>query len=78
MTGVLGVKIQYENPSVKEFKQFMKKIGEEEAFVNVVVGVHIPTKLGLAKGIKHDYEKVTGKKPTNIRTYIEDFKESWI
>lgn len=46
MTGVLGVKIQYENPSVKEFKQFMKKIGEEEAFVNVVVGVHIPTKLG--------------------------------
>jgi len=78
MTEVLGVKIQYENPSVKEFKQFMKKIGEEEEFVNVVVGVHIPTKLGLAKGIKHDYEKVTGKKPTNIRTYIEDFKESWI
>lgn len=78
MTEVLGVKIQYTNPSVKEFREYMKKIGEDEGFVNVVVGVHMPTKLGLAKGIKHDYEKVTGKTPTNIRKYIEDFKESWI
>ncbi|MDU1845736.1 MAG: SDR family oxidoreductase [Niallia nealsonii] len=78
MTEVLGVKIQYTNPSVKEFRKYMKKIGEDEGFVNVVVGVHMPTKLGLAKGIKHDYEKVTGKTPTNIRKYIEDFKESWI
>jgi ribosomal protein L5 len=77
MTDILGVKIEYTNPSVKEFKGFMKKMGEDEGFVNVVVGVHIPTKLGLAKGIKHDYEKVTGKKPTNIRKYIEDFKENW-
>ncbi|MEK4871869.1 SDR family oxidoreductase [Niallia sp. FSL W8-1348] len=78
MTEVLGVKIQYTNPSVKEFREYMKKIGEDEGFVNVVVGVHMQTKLGLAKGIKHDYEKVTGKTPTNIRKYIEDFKESWI
>ncbi|MFF5995055.1 SDR family oxidoreductase [Lysinibacillus sp. KU-BSD001] len=78
MTEVLGVKIEYTNPSVKEFKEYMRKIGEDEGFVNVVVGVHMPTKLGLAKGIKHDYEKVTGKMPTNIRKYIEDFKENWI
>jgi len=78
MTEVLGVKIEYTNPSVKEFREYMKKIGEDEGFVNVVVGVHMPTKLGLAKGIKHDYEKVTGKTPTNIRKYMEDFKESWI
>ena len=78
MTDVLGVKIEYTNPSVKEFKEFMKKAGEEEGFVNVVVGVHMPTKLGLAKGIKHDYEKITGKMPTNIQKYVEDFKENWI
>ncbi|WP_226671126.1 SDR family oxidoreductase [Metabacillus litoralis] len=78
MTEVLDVKIEYTNPSVKEFKESMKKVGEDEGFVNVVVGVHMPTKLGLAKGIKHDYEKITGKKPTNIRKYVEDFKENWI
>ncbi|TXC92818.1 SDR family oxidoreductase [Metabacillus litoralis] len=74
MTDVLNKKIEYTNPSVKEFKSVKKKLGEDEEFVNVVVGVHMPTKLGLAKGIKHDYEKVTGKKPTNIRKYVGDFK----
>lgn len=78
MTEVLGMKIEYTNPSVNEFKQSMKKLGEDEGFINVVVGVHMPTKLGLAKGIKHDYENITGKQPTNIRKYIEDFKENWI
>lgn len=56
----------------------MKSIGEDAGFVNVVVGIHMPTKLGLAKGIRDDYEKVTGKKPINIRKYIEDFKENWV
>ncbi|BAC14809.1 SDR family oxidoreductase [Oceanobacillus iheyensis] len=78
MTEIIGVKIEYTNPSVKEFNNYMSEIGVEEGFVNVVVGVHMPTKLGLAKGIKHDYEKVTGKKPTNIGQYIMDFKENWI
>jgi uncharacterized protein YbjT (DUF2867 family) len=78
MTDVLGVKIEYTNPTVKEFREHMGEMGEGDGFVKVVVGVHMPTKLGLAKGIKHDYEKVTGKKPTNIRKYIEDFKENWV
>ncbi|MYL56656.1 NAD(P)H-binding protein [Virgibacillus halodenitrificans] len=78
MTEILGVKIEYTNPSVKEFKEYMSKIGQDKGFVNVVVGIHMPTKFGLAKGIKHDYEKLTGKKPTNIKKYIEDFKEFWV
>ncbi|WP_421385268.1 hypothetical protein ACOJQI_11045 [Bacillus salacetis] len=78
MTNVLGVSIQYSNPSVKEFKEHMSEQGEDEGMTNVVVGVHFPTKLGLAKGIRHDFEKVTGKQPRNIRAYIEDFKENWL
>ncbi|MGF2616289.1 SDR family oxidoreductase [Rossellomorea vietnamensis] len=78
MTEVIGVKIEYTNPSVKEFKEFMNKTGEDESMANVVVGVHFPTKLGLAKRIKHDFEKVTGKKPRHIAQYIEDFKGSWV
>lgn len=77
MTEVLGVKIEYTNPSVKEFKEFMTETGEDESMTNVVVGVHFPTKLGLAKGIKHDFDKVTGKKPRQIAQYIEDFRGSW-
>lgn len=78
MTEILGVKIEYTNPSVKEFKEYMKEIGEDKGFINVVMGIHMPTKFGLAKGIRHDYEKLTGEKPTNIKKYVEDFKENWI
>ncbi|MFD9627425.1 SDR family oxidoreductase [Peribacillus muralis] len=78
MTEVLGVNIQYTNPSVKEFKEFMLKKGVNKEFVNVVVGIHFPTKLGLAKGITHDYETITNKKPTKIKKYIKDFKGKWM
>jgi uncharacterized protein YbjT (DUF2867 family) len=78
MSEVLNKNIQYTNPSVKEFKDFMISHGGNEEFINVVVGVHYPTKMGLAKGIKHDFEKVINKKPTKIKKYIEDFKENWI
>ncbi|MFD9626961.1 SDR family oxidoreductase [Peribacillus muralis] len=78
MTEVMGVNIQYTNPSVKEFKDFMLKKGVNEEFVNVVIGIHFPTKLGLAKGITQDYENITNNKPTKIKTYIKDYKGNWM
>ncbi|WP_310549900.1 SDR family oxidoreductase [Paenibacillus glufosinatiresistens] len=78
MTGVLGRPITYANPSVKDFKAYMLKQGTDPAFVNVVVGIHIPTKLGLAKGIRRDYETMTGRKPTKLKQYLEDHRDSWM
>ncbi|KGP71545.1 SDR family oxidoreductase [Pontibacillus yanchengensis] len=78
MTEVLNKPIQYTNPTVKEFKDFMVAKGMEESFVNVVAGIHFPTKLGLAKGIKHDIKKVTGHEPINLNTYIQDHKGNWL
>lgn len=78
MSDVMNTKVEYTNPSVKEFKDYMISTGNDESFINVVAGIHIPTKLGLAKGIKDDFEKVTGRKPSSIRQYIEDYKEVWL
>ncbi|MYL64493.1 NAD(P)H-binding protein [Bacillus hwajinpoensis] len=78
MTDVLQVKIQYTNPTVKEFKEFMLKKGVEKEFIDVVVGIHFPTKLGLAKGITNEYEKVTNKKPRRMKGYINDYKDHWV
>lgn len=77
MSEVLHMDIQYTNPSVKEFKEYMISNGGNKEFINVVVGIHFPTKLGLAKGITNDFEQLTHKKPTKLRTYIKDFKEKW-
>ncbi|SIS44998.1 SDR family oxidoreductase [Salimicrobium flavidum] len=78
MTAVLGKKIEYTNPSVKEFKSFMLEKEADERFINVVVGIHFPTKLGLAKGVTNEFEKMTGSKPIPIERYIEDYRNEWL
>lgn len=79
MTAVLGINIEYANPSAKKFKQVMKQHGQTDDFINIVVGVHAPTKLGLAKGIRSkDFTKVTGQELRKMREYIGDHKESWL
>lgn len=78
MTQVMNVNLCYTNPSVKEFKEFMLKRGEDEDFINVVIDIHFPTKLGLAKGISNDFKSLTNKKPLSIKTDIEDYKDSWL
>ncbi|MBN9654214.1 SDR family oxidoreductase [Halobacillus sp. GSS1] len=78
MTAVLGEKIVYTNPSVKEFKSYMVNKGEKEDFVNVVVGIHFPTKLGLTKGVTADFEKITNSKPIPLEQYVKDYQEKWL
>ncbi len=78
MTDVMHVDIHYTNPSVKEFRECMLKKGAKEQFINVVVGIHFPTKLGLAKGITKEYEKLTKMKPRKIKDYIMDYQEEWL
>ncbi|WP_347860869.1 SDR family oxidoreductase [Salimicrobium sp. PL1-032A] len=78
MTMALGKRIDYTNPSVKEFKSFMVGKGADESFVNVVIGIHFPTKLGLAKGVTKEFETITGRKPISIERYIEDNRNEWL
>lgn len=77
MSGILGRPISYTNPSAKDFKRFMLTRGKDKAFINVVIGIHFPTKLGLAKGVSSDYQKLTGKKPIKIEKYIHDYRKFW-
>ena len=53
----------------------------DTSFSRIVEGVGdscIPTKLGLAKGITYDFEKIAHRKPGSIRQYIADYKETWL
>ncbi|MBT2582628.1 SDR family oxidoreductase [Planococcus sp. ISL-109] len=77
MSEVLGKPIAYANPSAKEFKQYMVGRGKDKGFINVVIGIHFPTKLGLAKGVTTDYQKLTGHKPRNIEAYLHDYRRFW-
>lgn len=77
MSAILGQPISYTDPSAKDFKQHMLNRGKDKGFINVVIGIHFPTKLGLAKGVTSDFQKLTGRKPNNIETYIRDYRHFW-
>jgi len=77
MTKILGKPIIYTNPSPKDFKQYMLSQGKDKGFINVVIGIHFPTKLGLAKGITSDYQKLTGQLPKKMESYLHDYRHSW-
>lgn len=77
MTRVLGRKIVYSNPSLKEFKTYMLQKGYEVKYVNLVGGLHTFTKLGMAKGIKADFTQITGRIPRTVEEYVKDYKAVW-
>lgn len=77
MTRILGKPITYTNPSAKDFKRYMLSQGHDKEFINVVIGIHFPTKLGLAKGVTSDYQKITGQNPGKMDSYIEDYRSFW-
>lgn len=77
MTQILGRKVIYSNPSLKEFKTYMLQKGYEGKFVNLVGGLHTFTKLGMAKGIKHGFTDLSGRKPRTVEEYVRDYKEVW-
>lgn len=77
MSAILGQSISYANPSAKDFKAYMVNRGKDRGFINVVIGIHFPTKLGLAKGVTSDFQKLTGRNPHTIETYIRDYRHFW-
>lgn len=75
MSSVLDRPIHYSNPTTKEFKAYMLTKGLDSKYINVVTALHMVTKIGLAKGITDIYHKITNDQPTDILTYINDYKE---
>jgi len=74
MSSIVGRPIHYSNPTVREFKDFMLAKGLDAKYINVVAGLHMVTKIGLAKGIKDTYYRLTKEQPTRLEAYLEDYK----
>ena len=78
MTQVLGVNITYSKPSLLKFRQTMLKRGLKKDFVNVMVMLYLITQLGNAKEVTDTAKKVLGRKPRNIKDYVEDYRNYFI
>lgn len=73
----LGKKIIYSNPSPLRFRKVMITRGIDKTFANVMVGLYMSTKMGMAKKVTSELEKLLGRKPTSVEKYIQDYIDCW-
>lgn len=73
LTKVLGQKIIYRKPSIYAYRKYMIKVrGLDKGYVNITVMLYLMTRLGTAKKITNDYEKLTCKEPRSFETFVKD------
>ncbi|OLS03146.1 SDR family oxidoreductase [Tissierella creatinophila] len=78
MSEMLERKIEYKNPSLLKFRKERIKRGTPKEFANVMSILYLTTKLGIAKDINYDLEKIIGREPISFRQYVIDHKNYWI
>ena len=78
MTEVLGREIHYKNPGLLRFRKERINRGTPRTFATVMMFLYLMTKLGTAKDITLDLEKLLGREPISFKQYVIDHKEYWV
>ncbi len=78
MTEIWGTPIRYDNPTSAEFKNYWRNQGLPSDQINVMTGIYFTAKIGFAKKVTTDLERLIGRKPITIRQYIHDNRNEFI
>ena len=73
MTEELGRPITYSNPSPLAFDRRMRRRGYERGFINVMNGIYLTTRLGLAAAVYPQAGELLGRPPITMREYVRDY-----
>lgn len=77
LSEVLERNIEYKNPSLLKFRNESIKRGTPKEFANVMTLLYLMTKLGTAKDITYDLEKLIEREPISFKQYAMDYKDYW-
>lgn len=77
MTEELGRPITYSDPSPLAYARRFGERGYARGYVNVMQGVYLTTRLGLAATIYPDAAALLGRPPITLRRYVRDYAASF-
>ena len=77
MTEVLGRKIEYKNPGLLKFRTERIKRGTPKEFANVMMLLYFMTKIGTAKEVTYDLERIIDREPISFKQYVIDHMDYW-
>lgn len=73
MTEVVGRPITYSNPSPLSFARRMRRRGYPWAYVAVMEGIYLTTRLGMAAAVAPDAADLLARPPITMRQYVRDY-----
>lgn len=77
MTEVLGRPITYSDPSPLAFARRFRQRGYDAGYINVMEGIYLTTRFGMAAHMTPDAEEMLGRPTIRMRQYIEDYAPVW-
>jgi len=77
LSQTLGREIKYRNPNPLYFLFETVRRGTPFMLALVMLGLYTSTRLGMAKSITNQVERITGKKPISFKQYAEDYIDFW-
>ncbi len=77
LTEVLGRKITYTNPTMKEFVRQMSSEGYALDMINVMKIICFIAKIGFAAGLTSELKTLLGKDPIIFKQFAIDNQEVW-
>ena len=73
----LGRPITSSNPSPLAFARRFRQRGYPGGYINVMLGIYLTTRLGMAAGISPDVELLLGRPPITLRQYVKDYAKAF-
>ncbi|SER44229.1 SDR family oxidoreductase [Natrinema salaciae] len=74
---VLGRSITYPEPSLVAFANRMRRRGEAVGFIALMCGIYTTARLGLAARVTDDSQRLLGRRPRKMRTFVEDYADEF-
>jgi len=77
LTRELGRQITYTNPGIMQFRRTLRSRSYDPGYSTVLTGIFLTAKLGIAKLVTPDVERLLGRPPITMNQFIKDHVQIW-
>lgn len=78
MSAELGRKITFANPGVLAFRRKLTAMKMDPTYINVLTGIFLTAKFGVAKVVTPDTNLLLGRAPITVKQFVADHREHWV
>ncbi|WP_310394188.1 SDR family oxidoreductase [Hymenobacter sp.] len=78
LSAVLGRPIRYRAAGIREFRAYERAKGTPTPLINVMTGIYLAARLGLAAHVSPVLAELLGREPTSLRAFLERERACWL